>query len=126
MLEWRPKSFWSHFGNWSRPIKSSSGQPPRTNHTTVSRCRHCDGEVVVHSIHGHLVLITRLRLLYHLRNLGRRRNINELILYGPYKVIGNTKRARSHGSGKPGCSYWSLGHSFSFIYVSCELVNSVF
>ncbi len=27
-------------------MKSSSGQPPRTNHTTVSRCRHCDGEVV--------------------------------------------------------------------------------
>ena len=29
-----------------RPIKSSSGQPPQTNHTTVSRC---DGEVVIHS-----------------------------------------------------------------------------
>ena len=31
------------------PIKSTSGLPPQTNHTTVSRCRHCDGEVVIHS-----------------------------------------------------------------------------
>ncbi len=35
--------------NWSRPIKSSSVQPSGTNHSTVSRCGHCDGEVVMHS-----------------------------------------------------------------------------
>ncbi len=43
-----------------RPIKSSSGQLPQTNHTT--RYRHCDGEVVIHSTNGHLVLITHLPL----------------------------------------------------------------
>ncbi len=57
---WQPKSFWPRFGNCSRSIKSSSGQPPRANHTTVSRCRHFDGEVIIYSTNGHLVLITRL------------------------------------------------------------------
>ena len=33
---------------------------PKTNHTTVLRCRYCYGEVVIHSTNGHLVLITRL------------------------------------------------------------------
>ncbi len=48
------------FGNWSRPIKSSSSQPPQTNHTNVSSCHHCDDEVVIHLANGHLILITRL------------------------------------------------------------------
>ena len=43
-----------------RPIKNSSVQLPQTNHTPVSRYRHCDGEVVIHSANGHLVLITHL------------------------------------------------------------------
>ncbi len=50
-----------------RPIKSSSGQLPQTNHTTVSRCRPYDGEVVIHSTNGHLVLITHLLSLSKLR-----------------------------------------------------------
>ncbi len=40
--------------------KTVSGSPLRTNHSTVSRCRYCDGEVVRHLTNGHLVLITRL------------------------------------------------------------------
>ncbi len=55
-----PSPFWSRFDKQSPPIKSSSGQLPRANHTTLSRCRHCDGEVVIHSINGYLVLITHL------------------------------------------------------------------
>ena len=43
--------------NWCPPIKSGSGQPSGTNHTTVSGCRHCDGEVVTN---GHIVFITLL------------------------------------------------------------------
>ena len=60
MLQWRPKLFLSRFGRWSRPIKSSSGQPPQTNHTTVSRGYHCVGEMVMHSTNSHLVLVTSL------------------------------------------------------------------
>ncbi len=47
--------------NCSRPINGSSGPPSRTNHTciTVSRCRQCAVEVVIHSTNGHLVYITR-------------------------------------------------------------------
>ncbi len=55
------------FGKWSRPIKSSAGQQPQTNHTTVSRCRQCDGEVFIHTINGHLVLITHLLSLSKIR-----------------------------------------------------------
>ena len=51
---------WSQFGKCIGHSKSSSGQPPQTNHTIVSRYRHCDGEVVIHSTNGHLLLITRL------------------------------------------------------------------
>ncbi len=47
--------------------QSKEGQPPQTNHTTVLRCRHCDGEVVIHSTNGHLVLITRLLSLSKIR-----------------------------------------------------------
>ncbi len=43
-------------------IKSNSGQPPLTNHTTVSHCRHCDGEVVIQPTNGHLVVL-RTRVL---------------------------------------------------------------
>ncbi len=60
----------SRFGRWSRPIKSNSGQPPQTNHTTVSRYRHCGGVVVIHSINGHRVLhyvITQLLSLSQIR-----------------------------------------------------------
>ncbi len=32
----------------------------KTNRTTVLRCRHCDGEMVIHSTNGQLVCITRL------------------------------------------------------------------
>ncbi len=52
--------FWSRFGNCSRQIYSSSGQPPKTNHITFSCCRHCDVDVVIRSTNGHPVLITRL------------------------------------------------------------------
>ena len=58
-LQRLPKPFWSPFGRLSRPIKSSPSQPPQTNHTTVSLCRHYDGEVI-HSTNSHLVLITHL------------------------------------------------------------------
>ncbi len=56
------------------PIKSSSGQLPQTcqtNHTTISRCHHCYGEVVIHSTNGHLVLITHLLSLSEIRALLR-------------------------------------------------------
>ncbi len=33
------------------------------SYTTHSHCRHCDGEVVLHSTNGHLILITRLHLM---------------------------------------------------------------
>ena len=41
--------------NLSRPI--SCGQPVGANHTTVQRCRHFGGEVVIYSTNGHLVFI---------------------------------------------------------------------
>ena len=46
--------------NWSRPIKSTPGQLTGTNHTIVSRGRHCDGDVVIRPTDGHLVFIARL------------------------------------------------------------------
>ncbi len=52
-------------------IKSRSGQLPQTNHTTVSRCRQYDGEVVIHSTNSHLVLITHLLSLSKIRALLR-------------------------------------------------------
>ncbi len=48
-------------------MKSSSGQLPQTNHTTVSRCRHCGDEVVIHSTNSHLVLLTHLLSLSKIR-----------------------------------------------------------
>ncbi len=67
------KSFSSRFGKGFRPIRSSFGQPPKPNHTTLSPCRHCDGEVFIHSTNGptHLVLITRLLSLSKIRGLLR-------------------------------------------------------
>ncbi len=49
--------------------KSSSGQPHKTNHTPVSLCRHCDGDVVIHSTNDHLILITRLLSISKIRAL---------------------------------------------------------
>ncbi len=46
------------FSDSSRSVNSSSGQLPKTNHAT--RCRHCDGKVVILSTNDHLLLITRL------------------------------------------------------------------
>ncbi len=63
--------FWSRFRKWPRPIKSSSGQPSQTNQTTVPCCRHCDGEVVINSTNGHLVLITHLLSSSKIRALPR-------------------------------------------------------
>ncbi len=42
--------------------QSKAGQLCTTTHNTVSFCRHCDGEVVMHvlSTNGHLIFITRL------------------------------------------------------------------
>ena len=47
-------------GKWVLVTARSSGQPPRNEHTTVTRRRHYDGEQVIHSTNAHLVLITRL------------------------------------------------------------------
>ena len=69
MLAVAAMSFWSRFGRWSRPIKSSSGQPPKTNRTTVSPCRHRDGEVGKQTTNSHLVLITHLLSLSKIREL---------------------------------------------------------
>ncbi len=41
------------------------------NHTTVSSCRYCDGEVVIHWTNGHLVLNTHLLSLSKFRTLLR-------------------------------------------------------
>ncbi len=41
-----------HVTAWARPTKTTSGHPPKINHTSVSLCRHCDGEMV--STNGHL------------------------------------------------------------------------
>ncbi len=46
--------------NWSRPIKTKSGQRSGPNHTTGLRCCHCDGEVVTYLTNGHPVFSTRL------------------------------------------------------------------
>ncbi len=48
-------------------MKSSSGLLPKANHTTVSRCCHYDGEVVIHSTNSHPVLITHLLSLSKIR-----------------------------------------------------------
>ncbi len=48
-------------------MKISSSQLPQTNHTTVSRYPHCDGEVVIHSTNSYLVLITHLLSLRKIR-----------------------------------------------------------
>ncbi len=39
----------------------------QTNHITVSRCRHCYGEVVTHSTNSHVVLIAHLLSLSKIR-----------------------------------------------------------
>ncbi len=62
---------WSRFCKWFGQSKAVPVSYPKTNHTTVSRCRHCDGEVVYHSTNGHLILITHLLSLSKIRALLR-------------------------------------------------------
>ncbi len=54
----------------SKAVPDSRPKPK----ATVSRCRHCDGEVVVHSTNGHLVLIT-LILITRLLSLSKIRAV---------------------------------------------------
>ncbi len=53
----------------SKPVPVSHRK--KNNHTTVSRRRHCDSEVVIRSTNGHLLLITRLLSLSKIRALLR-------------------------------------------------------
>ncbi len=51
---------------WVTGLGQSKAAPdnhPEPNHNTKLRCRHSDGEVVIHSTNGHLVFITRLFLM---------------------------------------------------------------
>ncbi len=114
-----------------RPMKSSSGQLPPTNHTTVARCCHCDGEVVIPSTNGNLVLITHLLSLSKIRALLRAfytiRYIDDakgwlyfwevrscFTIWGSrWHINGccgqwsqSLARSLAYGSGKPECSLW--------------------
>ncbi len=71
----------SRFGNWymASVNQSSSRQPPRANHTTVSRCRYSDGGVVIDSTNGHLVL--NYSLGFNEWNWGISQSISHSALY---------------------------------------------
>ena len=52
-------------------ISGNQKQFRTANHTTVSCCRHCDGEVAIHSTNGNLMLLTRLLSLCKIQVIPR-------------------------------------------------------